>query len=161
MLPAFPERNATLALLREHLDCKNAIAGNVPWELAAVFLSAAIPASIVDLSAATLRKSATAQPFLKEFRRPGITKVGRQFSIRPHTVPWYYVGRRILGKAPGGDGHPFGYWVKAFQARGSCGILARMGNKDRGKKETKKAPKPKPKPEPGHKREVFTPAPPK
>jgi len=36
-----------------------------------------------------------------------------------------------------------------------------MGNKDKGKKETKKAPKPKPKPEPGHKREIFTPAPPK
>ena len=37
-----------------------------------------------------------------------------------------------------------------------------MGNKDRGKKETKKAPKPKPKVEPGRKREVFTPsAPPK
>lgn len=33
-----------------------------------------------------------------------------------------------------------------------------MGNKDKGKKETKKAPKPKPKPEPGR-REVFTPAP--
>jgi hypothetical protein len=36
-----------------------------------------------------------------------------------------------------------------------------MGNKDKGRKETKKAPKPKPKPEPGRKREVFTPAPPK
>jgi hypothetical protein len=36
-----------------------------------------------------------------------------------------------------------------------------MGSKDKGKKEPKKAPKPKPKPEPGHKREVFTPAPPK
>jgi hypothetical protein len=36
-----------------------------------------------------------------------------------------------------------------------------MGNKDKGRKETKKAPKPKPKPEPGNKREVFTPAPPK
>jgi hypothetical protein len=35
-----------------------------------------------------------------------------------------------------------------------------MGNKDRGKKEAKKAPKPKPKPEPS-KREIFTPAPPK
>ncbi len=31
-----------------------------------------------------------------------------------------------------------------------------MGNKDKGKKETKKAPKPKPKAEPGRKREVFT-----
>jgi hypothetical protein len=36
-----------------------------------------------------------------------------------------------------------------------------MGNKDKGKKETKKAPKPKPKPEPGRRPEVFTPAPPK
>jgi hypothetical protein len=34
-----------------------------------------------------------------------------------------------------------------------------MGNKDRGKKETKKAPKPKPKPEPASRREIFTPAP--
>jgi hypothetical protein len=33
-----------------------------------------------------------------------------------------------------------------------------MGNKDRGKKEVKKAPKPKPKPEIGR-REVFTPSP--
>jgi hypothetical protein len=41
-------------------------------------------------------------------------------------------------------------------------MLACMGNKDRGKKETKKAPKPKPKPEPGRKREIFsTPPPPK
>jgi hypothetical protein len=38
-------------------------------------------------------------------------------------------------------------------------MLAAMGNKDKGRKETKKAPKPKPKPEPGRKREVFTPAP--
>jgi hypothetical protein len=36
-----------------------------------------------------------------------------------------------------------------------------MGNKDKGKKETKKAPKPKPKPEPGHRREIFNPAAPK
>jgi hypothetical protein len=36
-----------------------------------------------------------------------------------------------------------------------------MGNKDKGKKETKKAPKPKPKPEPGRRPELFTPAPPK
>jgi hypothetical protein len=36
-----------------------------------------------------------------------------------------------------------------------------MGSKDKGRKETKKAPKPKPKPEPGRKREVFTPPPPK
>jgi len=36
-----------------------------------------------------------------------------------------------------------------------------MGNKDKGRKETKKAPKPKPKPEPGRKNEFFSPAPPK
>jgi hypothetical protein len=36
-----------------------------------------------------------------------------------------------------------------------------MGNKDKGKKEVKKAPKPKPKPEPGRRQEIFTPAPPK
>jgi hypothetical protein len=36
-----------------------------------------------------------------------------------------------------------------------------MGNKDKGKKEIKKAPKPKPKPEPGRRPDVFTPAPPK
>jgi hypothetical protein len=36
-----------------------------------------------------------------------------------------------------------------------------MGNKDKGKKEIKKAPKPKPKPEPSLKREIFTPPPPK
>jgi hypothetical protein len=36
-----------------------------------------------------------------------------------------------------------------------------MGNKDKGKKEIKKAPKPKPKPEPGRRPEIFTPAPPK
>ncbi len=41
-------------------------------------------------------------------------------------------------------------------------MLGRMGNKDKGKKETKKAPKPKPKPEPGRKHEaIFTPPPPK
>jgi len=34
-----------------------------------------------------------------------------------------------------------------------------MGNKDKGRKETKKAPKPKPKPEPSRRPEVFTPAP--
>ena len=39
-------------------------------------------------------------------------------------------------------------------------MLASMGNKDRGKKEVKKAPKPKPKPEPGRKREIFSPPPP-
>jgi hypothetical protein len=42
-----------------------------------------------------------------------------------------------------------------------CVTLLRMGSKDKGKKEAKKAPKPKPKPEPGRKREGFTPAPPK
>jgi hypothetical protein len=36
-----------------------------------------------------------------------------------------------------------------------------MGNKDKGRKEVKKAPKPKPKPEPTLKREIFTPPPPK
>jgi hypothetical protein len=36
-----------------------------------------------------------------------------------------------------------------------------MGNKDKGRKEVKKAPKPKPKPEPGRKTELFTPPPPK
>jgi hypothetical protein len=40
-------------------------------------------------------------------------------------------------------------------------MLSRMGNKDKGKKEAKKAPKPKPKPEPSRKHEIFTPAPPK
>jgi hypothetical protein len=40
-------------------------------------------------------------------------------------------------------------------------MLAPMGNKDKGKKEVKKAPKPKPKPEPASKRELFTPAAPK
>jgi hypothetical protein len=40
-------------------------------------------------------------------------------------------------------------------------MLVRMGSKDKGRKETKKAPKPKPKPEPGRKREIFTPPPPK
>ncbi len=38
-------------------------------------------------------------------------------------------------------------------------MLSRMGNKDKGRKEAKKAPKPKPKPEPSHRRELFTPAP--
>jgi hypothetical protein len=37
-----------------------------------------------------------------------------------------------------------------------------MGNKDKGRKETKKTPKPKSKPEPGRKHEpLFAPAPPK
>jgi hypothetical protein len=40
-------------------------------------------------------------------------------------------------------------------------MLAPMGNKDKGKKEIKKAPKPKPKPEPSSKREIFTTPPPK
>jgi hypothetical protein len=42
-------------------------------------------------------------------------------------------------------------------------MLGRMGSKDKGRKEAKKAPKPKPKPEPGRKREIFAPpaAPPK
>jgi hypothetical protein len=49
-----------------------------------------------------------------------------------------------------------------FSPASFCEMLACMGNKDKGKKETKKAPKPKPKPEPGRKREIFTsPAPPK
>jgi hypothetical protein len=48
-----------------------------------------------------------------------------------------------------------------FPARPFCVTLLRMGSKDKGKKEVKKAPKPKPKPEPGRKREGFTPAPPK
>ena len=47
----------------------------------------------------------------------------------------------------------------SFRQAPCCVMLSRMGNKDKGKKETKKAPKPKPKPEPGRKREVFTPAP--
>jgi len=38
--------------------------------------------------------------------------------------------------------------------------LSPMGNKDKGRKEVKKAPKPKPKPEPSR-REIFTPPPPK
>jgi len=40
-------------------------------------------------------------------------------------------------------------------------MLLAMGNKDKGRKEVKKAPKPKPKPEPGRKTELFTPPPPK
>ena len=49
----------------------------------------------------------------------------------------------------------------SFIATPFCVTLLRMGSKDKGKKEAKKAPKPKPKPEPGRKREGFTPAPPK
>jgi len=49
----------------------------------------------------------------------------------------------------------------SFPPRPFCVTLLRMGSKDKGKKEVKKAPKPKPKPEPGRKREGFTPAPPK
>lgn len=51
------------------------------------------------------------------------------------------------------------FW--SFPSRPFCVTLLRMGSKDKGKKEVKKAPKPKPKPEPGRKREGFTPAPPK
>lgn len=40
-------------------------------------------------------------------------------------------------------------------------MLGSMGNKDKGRKETKKAPKPKPKPEPGRKHEIFPSPPPK
>jgi hypothetical protein len=43
-----------------------------------------------------------------------------------------------------------------FSRSSFCGKLLFMGNKDKGKKEVKKAPKPKPKPEPSR-REVFTP----
>ena len=50
--------------------------------------------------------------------------------------------------------------IWAFPQARDCGILSGMGSKDKGRKETKKAPKPKPKPEPGRKRELFTPAPP-
>ena len=53
----------------------------------------------------------------------------------------------------------FAYTVAYFSHRAFCVKLLAMGNKDRGKKETKKAPKPKPKPEPSR-REMFTPAPP-
>jgi hypothetical protein len=42
-----------------------------------------------------------------------------------------------------------------FSSGRFCGILFRMGNKDKGRKETKKAPKPKPKPEPGRKQEIL------
>jgi hypothetical protein len=55
-----------------------------------------------------------------------------------------------------GRGHP----LRDFSWAAICVMLAFMGNKDKGKKEAKKAPKPKPKPEPS-KREIFTPAPPK
>ena len=48
-----------------------------------------------------------------------------------------------------------------FSAAAFCVMLAFMGNKDKGKREAKKAPKPKPKPEPSQKREIFTPPPPK
>jgi hypothetical protein len=47
-----------------------------------------------------------------------------------------------------------------FSPGRNCGILSLMGNKDRGKKEVKKAPKPKAKPEPGRKREIFSAPPP-
>jgi hypothetical protein len=45
-----------------------------------------------------------------------------------------------------------------FPRPGFCVKLLAMGNKDKGRKEAKKAPKPKPKPEP-QRREIFTPAP--
>jgi hypothetical protein len=48
----------------------------------------------------------------------------------------------------------------AFSPGRNCGILSPMGNKDRGKKEVKKAPKPKAKPEAGRKREIFSAPPP-
>jgi hypothetical protein len=51
--------------------------------------------------------------------------------------------------------------ARAFRKTGFCVMLAGMGNKDKGRKETKKAPKPKPKPEPGRRHELLTPAPPK
>jgi hypothetical protein len=43
-----------------------------------------------------------------------------------------------------------------FSLNAFCVKLLAMGNKDKGKKEAKKAPKPKPKPEPSR-REIFTP----
>jgi hypothetical protein len=49
---------------------------------------------------------------------------------------------------------------KVFSCARLCVMLGRMGSKDKGRKEAKKAPKPKPKPEPGRKREIFTPPPP-
>jgi hypothetical protein len=57
--------------------------------------------------------------------------------------------------------HP-GQWdiEQHFSHPRFCVMLACMGSKDKGRKETKKAPKPKPKPEPGRKREIFTPPPP-
>ena len=51
--------------------------------------------------------------------------------------------------------------LRPFPPKLFCVTLLPMGNKDKGKKEVKKAPKPKLKPEPGRKREIFTPAPPK
>ena len=73
-----------------------------------------------------------------------------------------FVGGRKTGdrrkghRASTGPGNP----PRDFSEAAICVMLASMGNKDRGKKEVKKAPKPKPKPEPTR-REVFTPAPPK
>ena len=55
-----------------------------------------------------------------------------------------------------------GDWgIRSSPGAAVCVKLSRMGSKDKGRKEVKKAPKPKPKPEPVSKREVFTPAPPK
>jgi hypothetical protein len=51
--------------------------------------------------------------------------------------------------------------ARPFREAAICVMLAAMGNKDKGRKEAKKAPKPKPKPEPGRKHEVFAPQPPK
>jgi hypothetical protein len=58
---------------------------------------------------------------------------------------------------------PEGERIAPFFPRNSfCVILAPMGNKDKGRKETKKAPKPKPKPEPARRNDtLYTPAPPK
>jgi hypothetical protein len=52
-----------------------------------------------------------------------------------------------------------GYTAAPFPPHSFCVKLLAMGNKDKGKKEVKKAPKPKPKPEPSR-REIFTPTPP-
>jgi hypothetical protein len=70
------------------------------------------------------------------------------------------MGRRTVDFSPAYVGWGSGYPSWDFSWAGICVMLACMGNKDRGKKEAKKAPKPKPKPEPS-KREIFTPAPPK
>jgi hypothetical protein len=73
----------------------------------------------------------------------------------------------LTGFSPTGHGGDFrvgtgeaGRSVLAFPETAFCVTLCVMGSKDKGRKETKKAPKPKPKPEPAR-REIFTPAPPK